>query len=245
MKILIFLVIAFYHLSASSKTIIIAGDEWYPMNGSPEMENPGFMIEVARFALKEKGLSLEYRIMPWERAIQSARDNSINCIVGAGESDAPGFIFGKEPYGLYQASFYKNRSDSFQYVDLASLSNKKVGTILGYYYDSEVDEWLDKNGISLTGNDALEKNIRKLLAQRIDLVIESTVVMGSKLKEMNLTDSIVSAGLLGESFLYIACGPNNPDSKDIILALDNGINLLRKNGELDKILSKYGVEDWE
>ncbi|ODQ00851.1 substrate-binding periplasmic protein [Salinivibrio sp. DV] len=245
MKILLFLAIFFYSLSALSKTIIVAGDEWYPMNGDPKADNPGFMIEIAELALKDKGLTLEYRIMPWERAIKSARANSIHCIVGAGDLDAPGFVFGKEPYGLFQAAFYKNRDDDFQYIDLSSLSNQRVGTILGYYYDEEVDAWLDRNSVPLAGNDALEKNIRKLLAKRIDLITESTVVMGSKLKEMNLTDSIVPAGLLGEAYLYIACGPNNPDSKDIVQALDDGIKLLRKNGELDEILSRYGVQDWK
>ncbi|GLT16922.1 hypothetical protein GCM10007938_06990 [Vibrio zhanjiangensis] len=230
----------------SAQTVTIGADEWFPMNGEPNSATPGFMIEIADKALTVSGMSLDYKIVPWERAIFMAREGKIDCIVGASSEEVPDFVFGKEEYARDHMTFYVNNGDSWKFDNVESLNGKKIGIISGYGYSEIIDDWLESNGQAMAGNNALEKNIKKLQSKRIDAVIDSKLVMDAKLKEMNLTGQIVSAGTVDEQYsLYIACGPNNPKSQSIVSALDTGIKQLRSQGEVNSIMQKYGLTDWK
>lgn len=198
------LFLLFLPVVAGAKTITIGADEWFPMNGDPNSLTPGFMIEMADNALKIHGMSVDYRIAPWERAIFMAREGKIDCIVGASPEEVPDFIFGEEEYARDQMTFYINHGDRWKFNNIESLNGKKIGTISGYSYSEMVDSWLENHALAMSGNNGLEKNIKKLQSKRLDVVIESKLVMDAKLKEMNLTGQIVSAGTVDEPYnLYI------------------------------------------
>ena len=38
----------------------LRADSWYPYNGDPKAENPGYMVEVARLAFAKAGYQLDY-----------------------------------------------------------------------------------------------------------------------------------------------------------------------------------------
>lgn len=96
------------------------------------------------------------------------------------------------------------------------------------------------------GDKGLGLHIKKLTAGRIDSVIESTAVMNAKLLLMGLSDRIVKAGTIGSpTLLYVVCSPVKPVSKTYVKLLSEGIRSMRKSGELDSILSRYGVTDWK
>jgi len=97
-----------------------------------------------------------------------------------------------------------------------------------------------------TGNNALEKTIKMLINDRVDLIIESPLVMKAKLHELGLTDKVVTVARLGDEIpVYIACSPAPPDRQKYVDILSEEVLQLRKNGELAKILEKYGLEDWK
>lgn len=233
-------------LTSHADTITLATDVWFPMSGQPNSDKPGYMIEIAEKALAMQQYKMNYKLMPWLRAIDAARKGDINCIVGAHVEDAPDFVFGKQNYGSDAAHFFTNTNSPWSYTGPDSLAGKKVGTIVGYAYDPSVDSWLESNAIALGGDDALPKNIKKLSAKRLDTVIEFSMVMQAKLQEMGMAGKIKSAGAVSEpSGLYIACSPNLSNSSAVVTALDEGLAALRASGELAKIMAKYGLTDWQ
>ena len=235
--------------SSFADTISIRADEWYPMNGTPGAEKPGFMIEIAQRALEKGGHSIDYKLMPWERAIDETRKGSVDCVVGAYEADAPDLIFPDEAMGEDDTGFYVAKGNSYTH-SMDALKSKKIGVIGGYAYDDgEIDAYIATNdpNVSISkGNDALEKNIKKLEAGRIDVVLESPPVINAKLAEMGLADKIVLATTLGDpSALYVACSPANPKSKEYAQLMGDGVRELRASGELAKIMGRYGLQDWK
>lgn len=243
---LIFALMAIYSTSLVAQTVTIAADEWYPMNGDIKAGESGFMIDLADQALALKGMNIEYRVMPWERAILQARGGLIDCVVGASVDDVPDFIFGQEEYGLYDTTFYVRHGDPWHYQSKQSLDDKKVGAILGYAYAPEVDGWLELNAKKMSGNKALDKNIKMLLSYRLDTVIESSAVMRAKLKQMGLSTEVMPAGNVGHpTKIYVACGPNSDRSQLIVDALDEGIRILRAQGDVQQIMQNYGLTDWK
>ena len=234
-----------------ANTVTIRADEWYPINGVPGSKNPGYMIELAQVILAKHGHTVEYRSMPWERSLKEVRRGSFDCVVGAYKEDAPDFIFPDTAWGSIESTFYVKNETAWRYTNMDSVKNIVIGAIGGYAYSEEFDEYIKQNRGKgkvqvINANNALEQNIKKLLLGRIGAVIESHLVMEAKLKSMNATNKVKSAGVLVEAEnMYIACSPAKSTSKEYVKLFSGGIKELRTSGELKKILDKYGLKDWQ
>ncbi|BAJ01920.1 substrate-binding periplasmic protein [Shewanella violacea] len=234
---------------ANSATITIRSDVWFPMNAAPGATPAGYMIDFANEIFNAAGHQIEYKTMPWERAVKQVRDGKFDCVIGAYTDDAPDFIFPKESWGTDVSSFYVQAADSWRFKGDDSLKGKKIGIISGYSYGDKMDALIKANPASYkaaTGNDALEKNLKKLNAGRLDIVIESQAVGAAKVSELGLSANIVSGGEDGNPTpLYIACSPSKASSQEYIDIIDKGTKQLRESGKLKQILSVYGLNDWK
>jgi polar amino acid transport system substrate-binding protein len=245
---LIFASASLVSLSVNAATISIRADEWFPMNGEPGAAKPGFMIELAERVFGDAGHTVDYKLMPWERALDSVRKGDFDCVVGAYKDDAPDFVFPEEHWGLDNTAFYVKEGSDWTFNGYDSLLTQKVAVINGYAYGEEFDQLVKDNpqvfqGIG--GNDALEKNIKKLEAGRVDVLVESPSVLAAKMKDMGVT-GFKRAGDMGEpSKMYIACSPAKESSKDYVKLVDEGTAKLRESGELEKIMANYGMTDWK
>jgi polar amino acid transport system substrate-binding protein len=234
-------------VSAGADTISIRADNWFPMNGDPGSAKPGYMIELAEKIFTAAGHTVDYKLMPWERAVDSVRKGDFDCVVGAYKDDAPDFVYPKAVWGMDSTAFFKQADSTWTYSGMESLKGQKTAVLKGYAYGEEFDQFIvDNPGLfdSIGANDGLENNIKKLKAGRVDVVAESPSVMGAKLKDMGIT-GIVSGGTLGEATeMYIACSPAKDSSQGYIKLIDEGTTSLRASGEFTKILASYGISDW-
>lgn len=230
--------------------VTLRADVWYPMNGEPGAANPGFMIEIATEALKAGGHSVNYQTLPWERAVAETRAGKFDCVVGAYKEDTPDFVFPDEPYGMDVQAFYVKKGQAWRYSgDINALKGISIAVIGGYAYGDEFEAFAKANPAavqSVSGDNALEQNLKKVQAGRAVTTLESVYVADAKIKDMGLADQIEQAGLFGEpTEMFIACSPAKPSSKDYAKLLTDGIRNLRSSGKLATILGKYGLKDWK
>jgi polar amino acid transport system substrate-binding protein len=229
----------------------IRADVWFPINGLPNSDKPGYMIEMASIIMKKHGREVDYRTMPWERSLDQVRKGNFDCVVGAYKDDAPDFLFPELPWGRIETLFYTKHDSNWTYTGIDSLPSISIGTIGGYAYSEEFDAYVEQNKSTskvqvINANNALEQNIKKLLAGRIDALVESDLVLEAKLQEMGLEDQLKPAGqLIGTTEMYIACSPDKKGMNDIVQQLNDGLIQLRDRGELKPILTKYGLKDWK
>jgi len=232
-----------------AETVTIRADAWYPVNGQPGSDRPGYMIELASTILAGHGYSVDYQTMPWERAVDSVRKGKYDCVVGAFRGDTPDFVFPRENWGRFATWFYTRAGNPWRYTGLDSLRKQTIGIIGGYAYGDALDNFIQQNSSrfhALKGEAALENNIEKLLAGRISVIAEAPLVMNAKLKELGLQGKVRPAGRLNEGeAVYIACSPAKPRSRRLVDWFDAGIKALRRSGELAKILAKYAMTDWK
>ncbi|MBQ0779902.1 MAG: transporter substrate-binding domain-containing protein [Thalassolituus oleivorans] len=238
--------------TCQADTITLRADEWFPVNGDPQAEHRGYMIDIATKIWESHGHSVDYQIMPWERAIEETRSGQVDCIVGAYVEDAPDFVFPSSALGMDESHFFSLSKNNWKFHGINSLKQVRLGVVGGYAYDEgPLDAYIEKYANSsrvqiMKGNNALEQNIKKLISGRIDSIVESPMVMKAKLKKMGLHLDIQDVGTIGDPTpMYIACSPQNPNSKEYVEQLSAGIDELRINGELHKILSHYDIDDWE
>jgi polar amino acid transport system substrate-binding protein len=239
-----------YH-TANADTVSILSDEWYPMNGNPTSFQPGYMIEIAQVILAKHGHLLDYRLAPWKRSLLEVRQGNADCIVGAYKSDAPDFIYPQLAWGRAEFGFYVPTSSNWIYKGIHTLDDLNLGVISGYTYSPELDRYIARHLINsnvqvISGENALEKNIRKLLARRLDAIVAFKPVMNNELLKLGFQQKVKAAGTVEYSqLMYIACSPRKVSSHYYSKLFSVGIAELRKTGELESILKKYGLKDWQ
>lgn len=231
--------------------IVIAADHWCPINCIPDSDHPGFMIEIAQAVFTEAGYRVDYQLMPWSRALVSGRQGRVHAIAGAFVGDAPDFIFPENEQGRIGPAALFTRSESdWVYNGLSSLESVELGTILDYDYGESLNRYISEHASGyqvqvMTGHSPLEKNIEKLLMDRIDVVVEAEPVFVYKAKESGVLDQVRHAGdAAPPQNSYIAFSPTLENSGEYARVLSEGMEALRATGQLQRIMERYGLEDW-
>lgn len=232
--------------------ITLVTDEWCPFNCAAESDRSGFMIEMARAALGRHDVTVDYKIMPWSEAIEAVRAGKYDGIIGASRSDAPDFVFHKQPAAQMYTGFFTRGNVSWRYNDLQSLEKVRLAVIRNYSYGEPLDGFIKaqennpKRLVITDGDNALQQNIDLLLAGKVDVVAEDEAVMRYKLTEEKLTNRIFAVGDLGlnsATNLFIAFGPLNINARRYTAMLDQEIPLMRKRGEMKAIFDRYHTQD--
>ena len=239
-------------IACAGEKVSLRADTWYPYNGDPASDKPGFMIEVAKVIFEKAGYTLDYQTKgwTWDRSIEEARKGAIDGIVGAAKEDAPDFIFPEEPMILQRMSFFVKKGNPWRYKGVESLKSVKLGIISGYSYDGVIDAYVNDNKDketaiqALQDDNALELNLKKLQAGRIDVVIEDPAVLRLKASELGIADQFEQAGVSDDPKPQsIAFSPAKESSKKIAKILSDGIKDMRASGELQKLMAKYDLVD--
>ncbi len=247
---LIALACLFLFSSASyccAEEITVVADRWCPFNCEPASPNPGILMEPAITALKEAGYTVHYEIVPWSRAISDTRSGKYDAIVGAAESDAPDFIFPTVRGAHSSTEFWVKKGDNWKYTDTKSLKGRVIAVIQDYSYGEEVDGYIQENLADpaavqvATGDEALQKNIAKLLLGRVSAVMEDRAVILYTLDKMNKKNELISAGKVKEQDLFVAFSPAKPRSKELAEIISRYTKKQRESGDEKQLLEKYGL----
>ncbi len=237
---------------ASAETVVLAADVWCPINCEPASATPGYMIEIAKKALETAGHTLEYRVLPWSRAIEEARRGDIDGIIGAYQYDVPDFVFPEVAQGLLNDVFYVKRDSTWQYNGVASLSTISLAVVQDYGYTDELNPYVQENLNNnariqvASGDDALNSNIRKLLKGRVDALVESAPVFWFVAAQLGVTEQVKEAGQTTEKArVFIAFSPQKAQSKTYAKLIADTTQALRASGELATLLAKYNLRDWQ
>lgn len=233
---------------AMSDEITIVADEWCPYNCKENEQDVGIFLEVVRKIYEPMGYTITYKTMPWSRAIEDTRNGKFNAVIGAVHDEVPDFVFPIFPTIEVSTGFYTLPANPWTYKDAQGLQNISLGVIQDYLYNSDVNLYIKNNKDNfqriqvVSGDNALSKNIQKLLHGRIDAIIEDKAVMAYYMKKFNLADQIRFAGETSREGLFVAFSPNVEESKTYSKIFDDGLSRLRRSGELKEIFSKYGVD---
>lgn len=241
---------------AAADDIIIVADQWCPYNCEPEDLNPGFMVEITRLVLGEAGHRVIYQNRPWTRAMAEVHAGEYQAVIGAvpGETKgfSPGFVFPKIEQARVHDKFFVVKDSTWNYSGTQSLTDQKLGIVQGYGYpliQSYINAHEGTDGVqAMAGDNAVARNIQKLIAGRLTVVLEDEAVFKYTVRQMGLEKKfrVAGDGSSGVNNLYIAFTPAEKNYKSLgyAAALSAGMIKIRNNGKLAAILKKYGVADW-
>jgi polar amino acid transport system substrate-binding protein len=226
--------------------IDLRADLWFPVNGHPQAARPGFGIEILRRIWPPGGYALQYRLQPWSRSLNLVREGRADCVIGAYPTDAPDFRYPGEPLAFDSAALYVADSTRLRYDGLDSLLGLRLGAIADYSYGARFDQWLERHAgrvdvKMIAGKNALEKNLRKLISGRLDVLVASPLVMQAKLESMRLASRVRMVTEISDPMpIFVACTPAER-SRAWLEAYDQGLRRMRADGTLDAIYRRYGI----
>lgn len=231
----------------AADTLVLAADYWCPYNCDPGGKPEGYMIDIARAVFEKAGYKIEYRLMPYDEAIDAARAGTITAVVGAARKDAPDLLFTDSTQGFSTYAFAVSKGNGWTFKGPESLRDVRFGAIQDYTYDEGIDAHIAAGkGVTLVSGDAATRDLVNLLAGRkLDVIIEDDAVLEYTIAEMGMTNLFDVKLASDGAPIFIAFSPKAPDAAKLLSTLDAGMKQLRSSGELATILRKYGLKDWE
>ncbi|MCF8143173.1 MAG: transporter substrate-binding domain-containing protein [Deltaproteobacteria bacterium] len=223
--------------ASSAETITLgAENDWVPY---ANQDGTGMSNEIVRAAYKAVGIAVVFQVGPYNRLLQDVRDGAI---LGAfnvprERSNEDLYLFGKTPLFTALSAYYHNRDNPLSATRKEELVNgETVGVVFDYGY-----------GDFFTNNDRIAKvevrsdllNLRKLAKGRLDATILYDKTARKLIEDNGLGDKIVKAFDSESADIYVAFSKVFPRARYYADKLDEGLAIIKGNGEYQKILEAY------
>jgi polar amino acid transport system substrate-binding protein len=200
--------------------------------------------EVVRAVLHEAGITGNFKVLPWARALHIARDTA-NVLIYSIDRTAErentfkwvGDIGGAKPY------IYCLADRDISLASIESAQRYKVGTIIGDSGEAFflAHGFIDGKNMESVATSA--QNYAKLKSGRIDLWPVTSLVMAYVVRQAGddpktaIKPIFELNGLSGYDGSFMAFGPNSDD--DLVEALRHGLETIKLNGSFDQILKRW------
>jgi polar amino acid transport system substrate-binding protein len=240
--------------SNERRTLVLAGDYWCPYNCDPNSKDPGYLVELLRRALYIYRIDIDYKLMPWSKAIDLAEEGKIDGILGISSVEGRDLVATKLPVEYSITHAFTRNDTEWIYDGIGSLRGKTIGIILDYVVDEAISHYVGSNyhlspgKFSVQeGEDAAIESIVDLINGESDVYIEDHRVVEHYIAENSLDSYVRDAGRVGRVKLpvYIAFSKKLPHVKTYINFFTNGLASLKATGEFDHLRSKYKMKDEE
>ncbi len=232
---LLILIVKFTH----ADIFTVATFEWDPFVNAQRPDS-GISIAIIKATLESQGHEIKLVPMTWARALVMLEKNKIDILPAVWFSEERAKIMEfSDSYASNRIVFIKNKSNDYEYNGLASLHNKTVGVVRDYAYGNE---FLNDPQINLSVSNSLISNVKKVIAGRVNLTLEDEIVAKTIIPPDLLKEVAFTQNALNEKPLYMTCSKSNEKCKAIITSFNQGLSIMKTNGQLDQLLSAPGVK---
>jgi polar amino acid transport system substrate-binding protein len=228
-------VFLFFHFvsqsSALDKKIVFFTDEH---------KEGGYLIAITKAALKSVGYTTEVEFMPWKRALEMVMNGQNEALLAAyyTEERAVKMAY-TESIGQTEIVFFKKKERDIQYSKLEDMKPYRIGIIRGASISNEFDSaaYLHKEEVR-----SPDLNIRKLLAGRVDLIVEQKAVILNFLRNQfpEHMNSVVPLELpLKVSQYYNAFSRDYPNYEKRVKDFNTGLKKIQSDRTYQKIIERH------
>ncbi|MBS1160793.1 MAG: ABC-type amino acid transport/signal transduction system, periplasmic component/domain [Proteobacteria bacterium] len=204
-----------------------------------EEKDGGFLIAVTDAAFKKVGYKVQIQYRPWARALKSVMDGDAEALLGVYRNDerAAQMLY-TESIGSSDLVFFKLKSSTATFQRLEDLKNLSVGTVIGASYTPEFNAaaYIKKESTS-----EVAINLRKLLASRIDLLLEKRAVVQDLLSTQFAADASRIVALdtpLKTALFYNAFSKKIPGYATRVADFNRGLALIKQDGTFKEIMER-------
>ncbi|WP_233267296.1 ABC transporter substrate-binding protein [Paraglaciecola sp. L3A3] len=195
---------------SQANTLKVCYDQWPPMTIFPSdtATDRGVVIDMLEQIYSAKGYQLEYYEVPLARGLNMVAEGLCDMLPEYlhSESAEQDFEFAKQASFVYPSAFVVRKNDPWRYQGIQSIKGKRIATGPGWDYSSMSDPYqkylddpqnTDFIEVIAGYDDVIERILRMLKENRVDLYADNELVLQYVLNRLKLNDelSIIRPGL--------------------------------------------------
>lgn len=243
-KLILFYIIIVSMLYGKEKVFFVE-DPWPPYSMGKLSSKPtsGIAVELIEEIFKNK-YDLEMKLYPWKRAILLAKNGLADGLILTLETEKRKkfFVFSDPLIEDNILIFQKKDKKEITYRSLEDLKGLKIGVILGSAYSNEFQKKVKSGILNVEAVSNIETNIKKLINDKIDVLLLSQIVSQKILKmDPTLKKEIRPLGkpLVSKKFKIAISKRSFLSKEENIAYINKRIKKLKKSGKLKAIILKY------
>lgn len=224
--------------------VSFVGDIWCPYNCAEQEADKGALVELLTEILKRRGIALDYRVLPWSRALQEVREGRIDGIIGAGAADAKYATLTRKPWLHAELATLTHRDTGFRWQGFDSLTGKSVVVIANYEYAQPLPAWLAANPQAvhqLSGDNAFRQAVLLILHKRQQVFFSSYPALRRHLQTAEFANALAIHKTGLKTPIFMGVTETKPYSAALLAVLNEGFDALVVSGKADTIIARYDL----
>jgi polar amino acid transport system substrate-binding protein len=220
--------------AANAQVLTLLTEEYPPYNFTRDGVITGAAVEQAELIMKALGTPYALDILPWARALSLAESQPWTCVFTTGHDEERHKRFKwVEPLLVDRMVMLRKIGSGINPAGIEEAKRFTIGTQRGDFSSTFLENHAFPK-IDLATD--IETTLRKLLADRIDLMVTSEKTF----EAMRDEGKAVEPALLLEGKLYgFACNLALPDT--VVKGMQTQLEKLIADGTQDRIFAKYGI----
>lgn len=228
-------------VSAKEDPLKLVSNE-YPPFYSNQLPNYGVISHLIHESLLRANLSVTHRFFPFSRAVLLTKAGYADGIVGIWfRQSREEWVEYSQPLLSMQVVLYKRIDRDISFDQLSDLKQYIIGVGRGYVNPAAFDE----AGLTTEEGSSDSENLKKLHLGRTDLILISQDV-AEFLISQNAIDYRGEFEVIGAPFnvelFHFGVSRNRRDHKEIIKQFNNGLDEMKQDGSVERILKQHGFE---
>jgi len=233
------------------RPVTLLANDWCPQHCESGTPDQGYIVDIVTQALQLQGVPFTLHYFPWSRAMRMVDRGEADGLLTPTVPGFPQYLFHTQAVGYQQYCFYADKSSTWRYTKPADLQGRHIAMLADSGLGA-VDDYLQAHRSSVTvtqfaaSNDFAKRLFTFLGRKRADTVILTTDVFEYGQSKGDIGRNFQPVGCLETEKLAVGLSrKDEPRSRLIARALDQGIIQLQKSGQLEKTLARYGLRGWK
>lgn len=202
----------------------------------------GIAVEIAREACRRMDVECVIDTYPWERVLRMLQTGEADgSLLLMKTSERERYLAYTDPVLVARELFYfdRSRTPTFSWSTFADLRGYSIGLVDGYVYGEAFMAAIDEFGLAVETVGTSELNLRKLIAGRVDLVLEDEMVADHILATLAGGYRIASSGRPVSEYEFHLALSRAGHGIDTFGRLGAALASMRDDGTIEAILHSY------
>jgi len=245
--VLLIAVFSFVSIAVAKDEFLMSWEEWAPFQYKDSSgQLTGLDVELMSAIMKNAGLTLNFKEMPWNRSLMELEKGNLDIAPGASKTaEREAYALFSMPYRKETAVLYvkKGTSGKYKFDNLSDIigSDFQLGVVRGYYYGEAYDQLMKDPGFQKQVQDssADKTNLNKLIKGRINGFLMEPVAATALLKEEGLQNEVeIHPMTVYSDDIYVMFSKQSTSASDVSV-FNKSLEELKASGVYQQIMDKY------
>lgn len=157
----------------NARTVTFGATEWCPYSCSA-LKDGGIVTSKVRGILKDHGINLKVKFLPWKRAVQLINDGELDGLLTAVKEEVPYMRLTSYPAETYRSCLFGKKDDK-RIITKEMIPSLDIALIDGYSYGPLFDKLIQGNQghfTKLGGSNTQKRMYKMMKLNRVDYILE-------------------------------------------------------------------------